>query len=512
MKKIFNIITSISLAATCFTGCDLDLHPLNNYNEFNVIGDGGDSDTQYKTREDIQGTLTSMYNNIKNDIQEKGLQDLLSNTDARVDNSYCGSPSNQQLITLETHTQDGANTVLNRDWDYYLTQVNNANQVITYIDDIEDPALTETERNQWKAEALIWRAYSWFEMSLIFGDIPMLTDAPPAITAENVQEVYPLYYPSQTKQVDVFNYIAEDLEWAIKYAPDLNTSDKFKFSKATGNGLLARVYAEKPIRDYEKVKKYCETVEAMNLRLVDDYADLWSWNDDKTDMRARHSSESIFEVPYTKSQGNWVWMMYWRNGIGDNPSASFDWQKWNTPSRNLINHYKAQGDEIRLNQTIIFDDCGWSTYYPSDNYPFVYKYRCNASSIILMRLAEIYLLHAEALAQTGDLPGAAGYVNRVRERVNLDPLPASASSSKENMIEAILDERRLELAFEGHRWFDLIRLDKAIECVNNLNNPNSRYYDPKKPIVNKIDENKLRCPVPDEQLEKNVNLVQNPGY
>ena len=80
------------------------------------------------------------------------------------------------------------------------------------------------------------------------------------------------------------------------------------------------------------------------------------------------------------------------------------------------------------------------------------------------------------------------------------------------MIVAILDERRLELAFEGHRLFDLIRLDKAIECVHGLNTVGSRYYDALKPTITKIDERGLIMPVPEKQLDNNPNISQNPGY
>ncbi|MCD7937633.1 MAG: RagB/SusD family nutrient uptake outer membrane protein, partial [Tannerellaceae bacterium] len=367
MKRIIKSILYFVLPGVCLLSCDLDKHPLNSYNEYNIAGD--DSDSQYQTKEDISGALINMYNNIKSGIQERGFQDLLVRTESGTDNAYSGSPGTQSLIAVETHTIDSENSNVSRDWEYYLERVNDANQIITYIGDIEDPALTDSERNQWKAEALIWRAFNFFEMSLLWGDIPMITDAPPAITAENINEVFPLYYPARTEQVEVFKQIVTDLEWAVQYAPNLDNSDKFKMSKAVGYGLLARVYAEKPIRDYTKVIQYCQAVEAMNLRLVDDFAVLWSWNEDRTDMLGRHSSESIFEVPYTKSEGNWVWMMFWRNGMSSNLNDSFTWQKWTTPSRNLISHYEREGDEVRKNQAIIWDECGWSTYYPSDNYP-----------------------------------------------------------------------------------------------------------------------------------------------
>ena len=80
------------------------------------------------------------------------------------------------------------------------------------------------------------------------------------------------------------------------------------------------------------------------------------------------------------------------------------------------------------------------------------------------------------------------------------------------MLSAVLKERRLELCFEGFRWFDLIRNGKAVECVNNFGNKSSEYYDPEKAYVGNITENGLLMPVPQTQIENNLNLTQNPGY
>lgn len=495
------------------SSCEMNLYPENGYNEKNVELSEDDSDQQYTTKEDIKGALEGMYSDIKGSIQESFYSDLLIYTDVSVDNAYCGSVGTGEIASLEAHTQDGTNKNIVRDWDAYMKQVGNANQIITYIDGIDDETLTSTERNQWKAEATIWRAYIWYSMSMLWGDIPMIDQAPPAISADNIDETYSLYYPGRTPQKEVFEKIITDLEEAVKYAPDLNPDDKFVCSKAFAYGIMARVYAEKPIQDWSKVSAYCTDIEKMNLSLTTSFSDLWSWNEDRTDMIDRHSSESIFEVPYTKSNGNWVWMMFWRNGIGvggDANEDSFSWAKWVTPSRNLVAAYEAEGDTERKNQTIKYDKCSWSYFYPSDNCAFMYKTRCSASSIIKMRLAEIYLLHAEALANQDLLTEATEYVNKVRRRAKISEI--SIPSNKEDMIDKVLNERRLELAFEGQRFFDLRRNDKAIECINNLNMTTSSYYDSGKNEVRQVDSKGLLLPVPNNQLENNPNLTQNPGY
>jgi len=496
--------------AVISNSCSLDTKYYGNTKSIDSIAN---TDHPYSTREDIKGQLDAMYQGIKDGIQESGYADFLIYTDVLADNAYAGSTTTGEIMALESHTQDATNKNTVRDWNFYLAQVSNANQVITYMDDIKDASLTETERKQWVAEAKIWRAYMWFDFCRLYGDIPMITKIPSSITAENLKETYPLYYPARTAVADVYAQMISDLEESIPNAPDLNTGDKFVCSKALGYGLLARIYSEKQKQDWSKVAECCSKVEAMNLSLVPDYADLWSWNDARNDVKLRNSSESIFEVPYTPSAGNWVWMMFWRQGLSSNLNDSFTWAKWVTPSKNLIKAYEDEGDEVRYEQTIVYDQCGWATYNMSgSSYPFMYKTRDNAASIIKMRLAEIYLMHAEADVNLNKLSEAASYVNKVRERAKLADLPSSASASKESMLNAVLKERRLELAFEGFRWFDLIRNDRAVECVNNFGNKTSEYYDSEKAYVKNINENGLLMAVPQTQLENNPNLTQNPGY
>ena len=502
MKKIFNILAVSAIAVTA-ASCDLDLYSPTSFNKGNVVVDE-ETGSQYTKKADMEGLRNSMYNSWMKDIQEMGLEDWLVYSETRADNAYCGT-SSTEIMSLEANTQDGANKNVVRDWNWYQTQVSNSNNIICNIDRIaaEDPSLTAAERDQWKAEALIWRAFCFFRLTQLWGDAPMVLEIPPAITVDNVEQYYHLYYPDRTPMSGIYAQLVEDLTWASQYAPNLNPDNKMLLSKTFAIGLLARVYAEKPIRDWNKVIQYCTEVESAGISLEEDYAKLWSYNDDDA---YRNSKESVLEVQWTsKSSGNWVFMMYHRNAY--NPDDSFTWAKWTTPSRDLIDAYQKEGDAIRMNASIVWDKCSWSNYYPADNYAFMHKMPTNISSIYIMRLAEIYLLHAEALACTGDLSGAAGYVNKVRARAKLADLPASAQASQDAMIDAILKERRLELAFEGFRFFDLARHDRIIDVHNSVNAKDS-YWQVRKPLT----ESRIFLPIPTTALEQNSALTQNPGY
>ena len=502
MKKIYSIFAVASLIA--LSSCVLDLYPETGYNEGNVEVKEDAGESQYTTRADMKGIRDAIYNSYVKDIQEKGYLDWLVYAECRADNAYGGNPGTGELMAIEANKQDGENKNVVRDWDWYQKQVSNCNNLICNIDRIKeaDPSMTETEYKEWKSEAYCWRAWNLFQMSQIWGDIPLVNTIPPAITAENIEQVYDEYFPARTPIEDVYAQIIEELEFAAQNAPEVNHSNKYLFTKAFAHGMLARIYAEKTAQDWTKVAQHCEAVESMGFKLVDDYGQMWAY--DETDA-VRNTSESIFEITWTRASGQWVWMMFHRNAY--NPNDSYSWIKWITPSRDLIAAYDAEGDTERKNACIVFDEAIWSNYYPGNEYAFMHKVPTNASSTILMRLGEIYLLHAEALAMTNDLAGAADYVNRIRERAGLKTIATPAS--KEDMIDAILHERRLELAFEGFRFYDLLRhgFDRAKKIHDAMPQQDS-YWQARFPLT----EETVFMPIPQTALDNNPSLVQNAGY
>ena len=502
MKKIYSILALASLIV--LSSCELNLYPETGYSEGNVKVDEEAGESQYSTREDMKGLRDAMYSSWTKDIQEKGYLDWLVYAECRADNAYGGNPGTGELMAIEANKQDGENKNVVRDWDWYQGQVSNCNNIICNIDRIKeaDPTMTDKEYREWKSEAYCWRAWNLFQMSYIWGDIPLVNTIPPAITAENIEEVYDEYFPGRTAIADIYAQIISELEYACENAPDTDPANKHLFTKAFAHGMLARIYAEATARDWSKVAQHCAAVEGMGYKLVDDYAQMWAY--DEADA-VRNTSESIFEITWSKSNGNWVWMMFHRNAY--NPDDSYSWIKWITPSRDLIAAYDAEGDTERKNACSVYDEAIWSNYYPGDAYAFMHKVPTNASSIILMRLGEIYLLHAEALAMTGDLAGATEYVNKVRTRAGIKTI--AVPSSQEAMIDAILKERRLELAFEGFRFFDLLRHGfERTKAIHDAMPQQDSYWQPRFPLT----EETVFMPIPQTALDNNPSLVQNPGY
>lgn len=508
MKKYLYII-GVAIAALGMASCDLNIEPISDQSELNLGSSQTDtSRVKFKDRASIQAVYQNLYQ-LMRDRQEHWYVDYLLFGEARTDNAYAGT-TGAEVVPVETNALDASNSDIARDWDRYLEDIAQANVVITNIARVPDPAFTVEERNQWKAEAMIFRGMMLFDLAHWFGNIPLNLTEAPDITADNIEEVYPIYFPAPVSQDSAYKQVIADLTEAIPYAPALDASDKTRLSKTVAYALLAKIYAE--LGDWDNVIQYTNMVFADGITLEPNFADLWGYtpgadaNGGGGDATLRNSRETILEVQYPAGSGNWCTWMFGRDL--SNWDNSFSWAKWITPSRDLIAAFDAEGDTLRRNQTIVYYDCAWSNYYPADHYPFMYKCRSAFNSIIKLRGADMMLLKAEALAHQGDLSGSADLVNDVRHRAKLGDVATDALASQDAMLDAILHERRLELALEGQRLFDLVRFGKLQEVMNTINSRDAGRLPQARPFV----EAHRLMPIPQTALDKNSNLKQNPGY
>lgn len=502
--KTYKYILGAALLAFCFSACSLDIAPISDQSELNMSQSDDTTDTRikYKDRAAMMGVYEDLYK-LMRDRQEHWYLDYLLFGEARADNAYAGT-TGAEVVPVETNALDASNPDIARDWDRYLEDIAKANAVITNIDKVPDPAFSKEEREQWKAEAKIFRGMMLFDLAHWFGNIPLNLTEAPDITTENIAEVYPLYFPSPVTQEEAYQQVINDLTEAIEFAPAINKADKTRLSKTVAYAVLAKLYAE--LNDWAKVVEYCDAIFNDGITLEPNFRDLWAFDSNIGDAMLRNSRETILEMQYPTGSGNWVTWMYGRNLA--NWEESFTWAKWITPSLDLMAAFEAEGDTVRQNQTIVYYDCAWSNYYPADHYPFMYKCRSSFNSIIKYRGADYMLLKAEALAHQNQLPAAVDLVNAVRNRAELPNLSASKTGSQELVLNAILNERRLELALEGQRLFDLIRFGKLLEVMNGINNRDANRLPQSRPFV----EDHRLMPIPQTALDKNNNLKQNPGY
>lgn len=486
--------------------CSLDYEPISTPTE---LTQGTTTDTKTAALKDRAAAVsqrTALYNLLKN-RQEHWHLDLLLIGDSHADNSYAGT-TGAEVVPFENNNIDASNSVLNRDWNRYLDDIAKANVLIIGLDQLKaDNAVSDAEYRQWRAEGLIFRSLIMFNMARIWGGFPLKTTLARTITADNIKEVYGDYFPGRNSVEECYQQIINDLTEAEKYAPDFNTTDRTLMTKTTAQALLAKVYAEKPVQNYQKVVEYAQKVRnTAGLTLEPSFETLWGYDSAKKDVTKRNTSESILEVQYLQGAANWESWMFGRNLA--NWDESFTWAKWITPSRDLIADFTKEGDNVRLNQSVVYYECSWSNYYPSNHYPFMYKYRSNFNNRYLLRLADIILMEAEAQAYLGKLSESAALVNMIRNRVKLPNLTSAQTSSKEAMINAVLHERRLELAFEGERWFDLCRNNKVEAVMNSVYARDAGRLTQRRTF----NANSYLLPVPQPAIDQNSNLKQNPGY
>lgn len=506
MKCKKYIIGSLLLGAMLnVTSCNLDYDPVDTYSD---VTEGVEDETgdklEFQTKADVESALTAIYELLKSRMEHWYL-DLLLIGDAHADNAY-GGTTDAQAMPFENNSIEGSSPILERDWNRYLADVAQANRIICNIDKVPDESFTTEQRNTIKAQAEIFRALIWFDMVRLWGNIPLITTVAPDITADNIDEVYDEYFPAQQNAEAVYKQIEADLLDALNYAPENDPTNKTILSKSVVKAMLAKLYAEKPLQDYAKVIQYCDELAAEGFDLVDDFSDLWGLNEAGTDLKARNTKEAILEAQFPATGGNWCAWMFGKDLL--NPSYSFEWAKWVTPSRDLVALYTKEGDTERFNESVVYYECGWSNYYPSDHYAFMYKCRAGVSSIIRLRYADILLLKAEAylMGKEQNLGAAADIIDKVRNRAGLGKLSSSVRNNPSALLQAYMNERRMELAFEGQRWFDLCRWNKVEEVMNNLQDEgrNTR--------VNQFNSNSYLMAIPQTVLDQNEKLVQNPGY
>ena len=300
MKKYLYII-GVAVAALGMASCDLNIEPISDQSELNLGSSQTDTArVKFKDRAAIQAVYQNLYQ-LMRDRQEHWYVDYLLFGEARTDNAYAGT-TGAEVVPVETNALDASNSDIARDWDRYLEDIAQANVVITNIDKVEDPSFTQEERNQWKAEAKIFRGMMLFDLAHWFGNIPLNLTEAPDITADNIEEVYPIYFPKPVTQDSAYQQVINDLTEAIPYAPAIDNADKTRLSKTVAYALLAKLYAEKS--DWENVVKYCDLVFADGITLEPNFADLWGYtpgtgdNGAGGDATLRNSRETILEVQY----------------------------------------------------------------------------------------------------------------------------------------------------------------------------------------------------------------------
>jgi len=458
----------------------------------------------YNTAQDAEGALIGAYESFRS--QEYYIWDNIVMSDVISDNYYAGG-DDVNIIAIDKLNLSADNPRFLNAWKSLYNAILKANMVLDKVPNIEDPKLNLGNRKaQILGEAAFLRAYHYYQLVSLFGGVPIITSA--VTSTETSATNIP-----RSSEEEVYAQIIRDLEFALdnrlpdKYDGELYIS-KARATKGAAYALLAKAYAQKPVKDYTKVLQYCNAVinSPAGYKLLTNYDFLFDGNH-------YNNEESILEAQFTGATGG-------NGNYGSSlllpPSITIDtWRKFVTPSHSLVNAFDAAGDNVRKNASIKFESAPWVDEYWDNKInsviPFAYKWRNKSgwdnstSKQYMLRLADIILLKAEAMNELNQpVDDVKNVLLQVRQRVGLGNVSAT---NQAGLRTAILNERRLELAQEGQRWNDLKRYGLAVETMNNLNEIDLRTNT--KTNYNAT-ASKLLLPIPQQELNRNSKLVQNP--
>jgi starch-binding outer membrane protein, SusD/RagB family len=400
-------------------------------------------------------------------------------------NNQAGQASLDQLSSF-TYSPD--NGTIYDVWKQHYKAITLANIAIARIPAID---MDETLKMRLVNEAKFLRALLYFDLVRMFGRIPLLLDEIESITPE-VAEVDAIY-----------SQIISDLTDAENLPVD-QVDGRGRATKGAAKALLAKVYLT--LKDYQNcVIKTKEVIDLGVYDLWDDFADIYK-------IANRGIKEAIFSVGFGDAGGKITFWEVSQFHVRLLPAAlvnagvTTNTLGWQVPTADLSTTYDPADERGPVSVFNFFNETVGGTTYnvPFDKYyfrkywdvtvPGEFQAKESNQDFPLIRYADVLLMHAEALNELDQSADAHEYLNTVRNRAGLDDL---SGLSKTDFLDAVLHERRLEFAAEGHRWFDLVRTGK-LETLVPLAKPGvipqSRHY---------------LFPIPQRERDVNTNLPQN---
>lgn len=376
--------------------------------------------------------------------------------------NYFTDPEQEAFYESSLRATNG--TVNAAFWGPAYQFIYHANSVIEGLGN--STGVTAATKKHLEGEAKFVRAFCHFYLVSLFGDVPLIT-----ITDFRVNSL-----ASRTPAGQVYQQIIADLKDAQNLLDDnYITTERVRPNKWAATALLARVYLY--TQDWVNAETQAATV--INNTT-------YSLESDLNNVFLANSSEAIWQLmPVFSGLNTWEGIVF----IPDPGSAPY----WVSLSSELVGAFEP-GDN-RLTNWVGNTAVGTDTYY----YPFKYKknYDPNVTEYsMVLRLAEQYLIRAEARAKQNNISGAQADLNVIRNRAGLSNTTVNTQAE---LLAAIEQERRIEFFAEGgHRWLDLKRTGRADAALGSM-----------KPGWQSTD---ALYPIPQSEIQKNPSLTQNPGY
>ncbi len=444
----------------------------------------------YRSQNDYTTALTGVYGTFRGLFSSSS---VIYMTELSTDNTEIqwSSPTTDEM-QMDQNGVTSTNTFVQSVWTTCLVTISRSNAILNRIDGADFDA---TAKSQIKGEAKFLRAYSYFYLVQLFGNVPIINQSfssPAQVAAADL---------ALKPRDEVYKVILADLAEAETLLPATLNADKTRASRMTVKALLGKIYLTQKNYDLAATKLK-EVIDGKSYSLAANYQTLFTNGNNNL-------AESIFEIQFTSGRS-----------LGNNYSAVFTPAITSmaifpnnlqgsgriTPTLELIRAYDA-GDArkaVSVNDSVTL--IGGRKSYSRYGLKFVDFRAIDLSdgsiTFIPLRYADVLMMYAEGLNEQGKPADALLYINQVRQRAKLANL---TGLNQADLRLAIEKERRVEFLYEGHRWFDLVRTGR-VQTVMNAHYANLK-------LSFKVDDFELLFPIPQNEVDLNPTLVkQNPGY
>ena len=493
MKKIIILLVLFTLGISCDD--ELTIFP----------EDSLSVPTFFKTEEDFTQAINATYEPLRNMYNQSKpfLTEMSADNTYYARNTAFGATEQQEDIADHSIPSDGgitANTHVTNVYRDLYAIIARANQILVTIDEAE---IDESVRANVKGQALFLRAFAYFDLVQLFGSVPMhlspVTDRDGAALPLSTED-------------DIYAQIVQDAQGAVSLLPLKSNQEPGRATSGAARTLLANVHMV--LEQWGQAEILLkEVVNSEEYMLMPNYEDAFSGNSNN-----KNNMESVFEIQYREGadglQGNFLYNFLPRPIEADEVGAitgtanpqPINGEGNNIPTPDIIAAYE-EGDlrEDASIQYITLSESFWN----DGVYPIIKKYvephalhQNHGMNFPVYRYAEVLLFLAEALEEQGKGGEALPYLNEVRARAGLGVATG-------DLEEAIFEERRVELAFENKRWFDLVRTGRATDVITAfgnriITNPNDYYYPiGAEPRGNSFSNIRLRYALPASESEFN---------
>jgi len=488
--KIFKTYTYI-LFSILFAGCSddfLNLAPISNSNVENF----------YQSEADFENAIYGAYSTLTRSGLYHDYMQLVG--DLRSDNSEMGTTASTRFPFFElSEFRDQVSNPINENiWNDHYLGILRVNELLERIEEFE---ASVAFKERIIGEARFLRGLFYFNLVRVFGDVPLVTSS--------INSIAEAYSFGRTEKAMVYDQIVFDLEYAAGVLPVQVEGEEGRATWGASKALLGKVYLT--MQQFEEAADaLSEVINSGEYELLSSFEDLWLPG-------SENHSESIFDVQFQANAGTSTGSYYGQRYTPyQYPHLPYFTTAggYNIPTTDLIDSFEEgdlrkefsiqefyidlNGDTVsnlegRFNKKFI--DPPIQGQGADENWPVI-------------RYADVLLMYAEVLNERGfqaDGP-AFDYMNEIRSRAGLPDKtsgnsdPSLSVDSQEEFRLAIEQERRSELAFEGHRWFDLVRTGRAVEVL-----------DPK--VAAGVEDYQIYLPIPQTQIDINPDMIkQNTGY